>query len=570
MVPTQWRATVDHMSDETPSNSFPAPAAESAADQAAAGVSDSAVPELDDDDPLLRPAHYPDGQLAPSPMPLVRPGPYPPAGIPAVAGGPLPAVPMPRVIPLPETQNHSAQNHDAQNHGAQNHDATDGQYAEYRQQSIGADWPSRPGTPWPGQQNPSWSGTGYGGATPTAATNAQTGPATEQIYGYYPPAGATQTMPPPARARRTTAIVAATVILALGAGFGGGVLGSRLAGGSAAAGTSAVDSSLTQQTSSQAAAAQSGTGTVESVAAAVLPSVVSVVATAQSSSGEGSGVVLTADGYILTNNHVISGASDLTVRFNDGTTASATVVGADTTGDLAVIKVDGVSGLTPAILGTSADLKVGEQVVAIGTPLGLSATVTSGIVSALNRPVRTASAETQQQAAASDTVLNAIQTDAAINPGNSGGPLVNMAGQIVGINSAIASLSSSTTSQSGSIGVGFAIPIDSAARIANEIMKTGSASHAVLGASVADNPLASGRVSTGATIKAVTSGGPAEAAGLQVGDVVTKIDGTLIESSDALVATVRSAAPGSQISVTLLRGTSTQTVTVTLGTSTAK
>ena len=215
-------------------------------------------------------------------------------------------------------------------------------------------------------------------------------------------------------------------------------------------------------------------------------------------------------------------------------------------------------------------MAVGEGVIAIGSPLGLSATVTSGIVSALNRPVRTRSSDTQGQqspfgsqstATSSGTVLNAVQTDASINPGNSGGALVNMSGQIVGINSAIASLSSGS-SESGSIGVGFAIPIDTASRIAQEIIDTGKASYAVLGASVGDTDSA---ISSGAAIRAVTPGGAAEAAGLEEGDIVTEIDDHLIESADALVATIRSAAPGSQIEVTFLRGSSTETVDVTLG-----
>ncbi len=384
----------------------------------------------------------------------------------------------------------------------------------------------------------------------------------------------------PVRGRRTAALVAATVVLALGAGIGGGWLGADLHQRNTSTGASVAssDRSLTQQTPAETASTSTApgqTGTVESVAATVLPSVVSVVATSASSAGEGSGVILTQDGYILTNNHVIDRATTLSVRFNDGTTATATVVGADSTGDLAVIKVTGVSGLVPAVLGTSAAVKVGESVIAIGSPLGLSATVTSGIVSALNRPVRTSTTDTQSQqnpfgnnttqTASGGTVLSAIQTDAAINPGNSGGPLLNMQGQVIGINSAIASLSSGS-SEVGSIGVGFAIPIDSAARIAQEIMKTGSSSHAVLGASVTNaTDGAGGLIPTGAEIRDVTAGGAAEAAGLKVGDVITAVNGNLIESADALVATIRSSTPNSQIQVTRLRGTSSEQVTVTLG-----
>jgi putative serine protease PepD len=296
---------------------------------------------------------------------------------------------------------------------------------------------------------------------------------------------------------------------------------------------------------------------VQQVASKVLPSVVSVVAVAGNAQSEGSGIVLTSSGLILTNEHVIDGASKLTVQFNDGTTANATVVGADPTDDLAVIKVSGMSGLTPATLGSSSNLQVGQQVVAVGSPLGLSATVTTGIVSALNRPVRTSQAQSEQ---AQGTVLNAIQTDAAINPGNSGGPLVDMNGYVIGINSAIAALSSGSNGQAGSIGVGFAIPIDQAHRIAQEIIDTGKASHAVLGASVTDNVDQSRGVTTGAKIADITPNSGAAKAGLQAGDVVTKVGGTLIESADALVATIRSTAPGSKVTVTYLRGGQPATV----------
>jgi putative serine protease PepD len=306
---------------------------------------------------------------------------------------------------------------------------------------------------------------------------------------------------------------------------------------------------------------------VQEVAAKVLPSVVSVLATSSQGGGEGSGIILTADGLILTNNHVVQGATDLEVRFNDGSTAAAKVVGKTATDDLAVIKADGVSGLTPAALGNSSDLQVGQQVVAIGSPLGLSATVTSGIVSALNRPVRTAAEgqSTQSQ----DTVINAVQTDAAINPGNSGGALVDMSGSVIGINSAIASLSDSSSGQSGSIGVGFAIPIDQAKRIAQEIIDTGQATHAVLGAAVGDATDGNSQITTGAKIDSVTPGSGADAAGLQKGDVVTAIGDVKIESADALIAAVRAQAPNGTTTITIDRNGNSQTVNVTLGSANA-
>jgi putative serine protease PepD len=245
------------------------------------------------------------------------------------------------------------------------------------------------------------------------------------------------------------------------------------------------------------------------------------------------------------------------------------VVGTDSTDDLAVIKADGVSGLTPATLGNSSDLQVGQPVVAIGSPLGLSATVTSGIVSALNRPVRTAAEDTgsgQGQA----TVMNAVQTDAAINPGNSGGALVDMSGAVIGINSAIASLSeSSDGSQAGSIGVGFAIPVDQAKRIAQEIINTGQATHAVLGASVGDAADANSQIPTGAQIADVVAGSGAEAAGLEKGDVITKIGDLNVESADALIAAVRASTPNGSTSITYTRDGQSTSVDVTLGSATA-
>ena len=486
-------------------------------------LAESPMPELDDNDPLLDTAQtgrIAIGGIRPAPMPTVTPSPVAPAPMPSTGGGYRP-VPMPIGTPA-----HSAAPRPAQ------------------QATYGA--PTGVNQTW---QYPATWGTSF--PPPNGPT---------------PPPAARTSGPERGRGKRT-ALVATTIALALVAGLGGGFIGAQLNNATTGSSATAAANALTQQTKNEQTSNSSG-GSVESVASSVLPSVVSVVATSQSAAGEGSGVILTEDGYILTNNHVVEGATDLVVRFNDGATAAATVVGTDPTGDLAVIKADGVTGLTAATLGTSGDVQVGEQVVAIGSPLGLSATVTSGIVSALNRPVRTSSEEDQQQqaptgTASTTTILNAIQTDAAINPGNSGGPLVNMQGQIIGINSAIASLSSGE-SQSGSIGVGFAIPIDTAARIADEIIATGKATHAVLGASVGDAG-DNGVISTGAEVKAVTAGGAAEAAGLQVGDVVTRIDDVLVESADALVATVRSAAPNSEHTLTIIRDGSTETVNVTLG-----
>ncbi len=333
-------------------------------------------------------------------------------------------------------------------------------------------------------------------------------------------------------------------------------------------------------------AANAPVGSVEQVAAKVVPSVVKLETKMGRASEEGSGIVLSEDGLILTNSHVVSaakggpglpsapgapglpgvpggregapaGAKNSTVTFADGRTAPFTVVGTDPSSDIAVVRVEGVSGLTPITLGSSANLRVGQDVVAVGSPLGLEGTVTTGIISALNRPVA-AGGDVRNQ----NTVLDAIQTDAAINPGNSGGALVNMSGELVGVNSAIATLGGdSPEAQSGSIGLGFAIPVDQAKRIADELISTGMASHASLGVQVSND------VAThGAKIVEVVKDGAAAKAGLPSGVVVTKVDDRVIGSANALVAAVRSQAPGTMLTLTYLDTSGKpQTVQVTLG-----
>lgn len=314
----------------------------------------------------------------------------------------------------------------------------------------------------------------------------------------------------------------------------------------------------------QPAASLPAGGTVEQVAQTVVPSVVKLETDMGQSSEEGSGIILTADGLILTNNHVIAAAAQAgreartSVTFADGSTTTFSVVGADPSSDIAVVQAENVSGLTPITLGSSADLTVGQQVVAIGSPLGLEGTVTTGIVSALNRPVSTAGEPGNQ-----NTVLDAVQTDAAINPGNSGGALVNMNGELVGVNSAIATLGDSQESQSGSIGLGFAIPVDQAKRISDELIEDGTASHASLGVQVSNDSTVQG-----AKIVEVVRGGAADQAGLPSGAVVTKINDRVINSSESLVAAVRSKAPGDTVTLTYTDNGAgaPQTVDVTLGT----
>jgi putative serine protease PepD len=310
---------------------------------------------------------------------------------------------------------------------------------------------------------------------------------------------------------------------------------------------------------------------VEQIATKVLPSVVTL--TTELASGElheGSGIVLTPDGLVMTNNHVVAAAGDASqdpvssfVTLDDGRTTPFSLVATDPMSDIAVVRAQGVSGLTPISFGSSAGLVVGQPVAAVGSPLGLSGTVTSGIVSALNRPVFGA-AEGNTPFAAFD----AIQTDAALNPGNSGGALVDMNGELIGMNSASASLGSlgdGADAEAGSIGLGFAIPIDHAARIATELIATGTASHAWLGAQVGTDMDADAR------IVGVTNGSPAAVAGLRTGALVTKVDNQEIRNAGALCAAVQSQAPGARVAVGFIDPSGDPgTVLVTLGTDQGK
>ncbi|MDT5132235.1 MAG: putative serine protease PepD [Mycobacterium sp.] len=306
-------------------------------------------------------------------------------------------------------------------------------------------------------------------------------------------------------------------------------------------------------------------GSVEQVAAKVVPSVVKLEVDLGRQSEEGSGIILSSDGLILTNNHVVSAGKDAPagqggpqtkVTFADGHTTTFTVVGTDPSSDIAVVRAQDASGLTPITVGSSGNLRVGQDVVAIGSPLGLEGTVTTGIISALNRPVA-AGGDIKNQ----NTVLDAIQTDAAMNPGSSGGALVDMSGHLVGITSAIASLGDSLGVQSGSIGLGFAIPVDQAKRVADELISSGKASHASLGVQVSSDPTVHG-----AKITEVAPGGPAASAGLSSGMVVTKVDDQVVTNADALVAAVRTKAPGDKVTLTFVERTgTTRTAGVNLG-----
>jgi putative serine protease PepD len=308
-------------------------------------------------------------------------------------------------------------------------------------------------------------------------------------------------------------------------------------------------------------------------AGAVSPSVVSISVTSSQASGQGSGVIFDTAGHILTNNHVVTGAgagSTLTVTLNDKRTYDATVVGTDPSTDLAVIKLtNGPSDLKAISLGDANIIKVGDQVMAVGNPLGLAGTVTTGIVSALNRPVTTSDPSTDPTAtqSADPVVTNAIQTSAAINPGNSGGALVNSSGQLIGINSAIASLGSSSgsSSQSGNIGIGFAIPVNEARSIADQLISTGKATHPYLGVSSKDGVVADGSAKRAAAVLTnVVSGTPADQAGLQAGDAITAVNANAVDGSLSLAAQVRQHNVADKVTITYVRSGQSKDITITL------
>jgi putative serine protease PepD len=376
--------------------------------------------------------------------------------------------------------------------------------------------------------------------------------------------------PPPAsrRSRRVVfagSLVAASLLVGGGAGVGGAAAYTAWHDDSPASDS---DSSAVTPTTSKVVntpSAPAADGSVQAVAAEVLPSVVKIEVSGAQGSGSGSGIILSSDGQILTNNHVVELAGDggsLRVTFNDGSQTDAKVLGTDPLTDTALIQAENVSGLTPATIGKSGDLAVGQGVVAIGSPLGLEATVTSGIVSALNRPVDVGS-----DGQGDSTVYPAIQTDAAINPGNSGGALVDLAGNVVGINAAIATAGGSSGGESGNIGVGFAIPIDEVMPIVDQMAKGETPTHARLGVQVGV-PASQGQSGLesqeGAQIQLVNAGSTAANAGITKGDVITKVDDHLITDADSLVATIRSYRPGDQVTVTYVRGGETKTAQLTL------
>jgi putative serine protease PepD len=358
---------------------------------------------------------------------------------------------------------------------------------------------------------------------------------------------------------------AALLATALIAGAAGGFIGYRAAeNDSRPAATDLRDGEATLGEPISGTTVNRPPTSVAGIAARVLRSVVSIDVENALESGTGSGVVLRSDGYILTNNHVVENEADkgtITVSFNGSSAPDrkADVVGLDPETDLAVIKVRGSGPLVPASLGTSGNLVVGDPVVAIGSPLGLAGTVTSGIISALNRTVRVPGEDGKE----ATPLFNAIQTDAAINPGNSGGALVDGAGRVIGINSAIASLGSVSDEQSGSIGVGFAIPIDEARSIAEQLIRTGKATHPALGVS-AVTVGADGNGARGAQLKEVQGGGAAAKAGLKAGDIIIKVGSKQVTSVESLIVELRHYKVGDRVTITYLRNGRTSTAQLVL------
>ncbi|MGO1338768.1 MAG: S1C family serine protease, partial [Cellulosimicrobium funkei] len=367
--------------------------------------------------------------------------------------------------------------------------------------------------------------------------------------------------PAPRRGLRPAA-VAGVAVLALVAGAVGGVAADRLADPQpSGSSVSALPPASVEP------GADRPDGSVADIAATVLPSVVSLQVRGADGVATGSGFVLREDCFILTNNHVVASAADggdIVVLFSDGHESPAELVGRTVDYDLAVVKVED-SGLTPLALGDSDEVVVGDPVVAIGAPLGLNGTVTTGIISALNRPV-------QAGAAAETAFINAIQTDAAINPGNSGGPLVDGRGQVVGINSAIAQPPGSGEA-TGSIGLGFAIPSNQARRTAEQLIADGVATYPVIGVLLDQRYQGEGvQVSTDAQsgTPAVTPDGPADAAGIRPGDVILSIDGRPVTESDELIVAIRAKAPGDAVTLRVRTGDQERDVRVVLDEATSE
>jgi putative serine protease PepD len=428
---------------------------------------------------------------------------------------------------------------------------------------VSNDDPGEPTTPPPPQAGP-WPGQ-VGGPVGGQPGGPQFNPYPAPYQGGYythqpmPSAPLPQPAQPSSRARLPLWLWPAVALLALVLGLTGGALaGALVAGGD---GGPAQVLSVERRNAPPLPADNTS---IAAVAAKVLPSTVQIVAeyAGKDQGATGSGFVIDDQGHIITNSHVVAEADDdngpIVVIDQQGRHSAATVVGRSTVYDIAVLKSEGAKKLAPAAIGSADQMRVGETVIAIGSPLGLSATVTSGIISAVNRPVTTGDGKND------NSYINAVQTDAAINPGNSGGPLVNLQGEVVGVNSAIASLGSQMASdQGGNIGVGFAIPIEQVQVTAAQILRTGKAQYPLIGADVVGTEKLDG-----ARVRGITPGLPAADSDLEVGDVIRKVDGKRVTSSIDLVVAVRSHVPGEKVTLTVQRGSRTFEVEVGLSSKT--
>ncbi|MGW4055251.1 S1C family serine protease [Streptomyces sp. NPDC004779] len=544
----------------------------------------AAAPKVDmTKDPA--PARSPEPTPAPAPARSPEPAPEPtPTPAPAPAPEPAPAVAAEAARELPESAPATAAPATTAAVAAPEPAAAQQplhEPDEYRTPPYGEPGPwapappvQHPTAPLPAPQPavpPQAAPPAHGAVPPHgAAVPPPQGPMPPQTpaWGQYDPWGAAAgAVPPPARkkSRRGLALVGALAFALLTGVIGGGVGAYVERNG----GLNRVE--LPQ---SEAGTTDRAPDSVAGIAAAALPGVVTLHVSGGGSAGTGTGFVLDNRGHILTNNHVVDAAAssgDITVTFSSGETASAKLIGKDAGYDLAVVQVTGVTGLRPLPLGNSDDVRVGDPVVAIGAPFDLSNTVTSGIISAKERPI-TAGGE---KGDGSDiSYVDALQTDAPINPGNSGGPLLDGKGRVIGINSAIRAAGGSGDGdgdgggQAGSIGLGFAIPVNQGKRVAEELINTGKATHPVIGVSLdmqfnGDGARVGDKGKDGTP--SVTPDGPAAKAGLRPGDVITKVDGQRVHNGEELIVKIRAHRPGDELALTLTRDGKELTRTVTLG-----
>lgn len=412
------------------------------------------------------------------------------------------------------------------------------------------------------QSNPGGPYGAFYGASGAAASNAGYDPQVYPAGGYgqqygqrpvgqsdaaVPPVGGNEGATRTSKSKRIVGLGTALAMM-LVAGIGaGGLTGYIVSSNSSSNNGTSVSEILNSQpvNNTNSTGQEAEDGTTEAVAAKVLPAVVSIQVVSSSAASEGSGSIISPDGYVLTNHHVVSAAEQggiMQVTMNDGSKLDAEFVASDVNTDVAVIKIKDVQDLPFLEFGNSDSLQVGQEVVAVGSPLGLNATVTSGIVSAVDRTVRAS------QGGGQSSLIDAIQTDAAVNPGNSGGPLVDMSGNLVGMNSMIASLSAGTGGEAGSIGLGFAIPSNFAQRMAQQLIEDGEVVHPMLGVQV------DGRdITDGAHVVSVEPGSPAAEAGLAEGDIVTRVNERPIEDADSLIASIRGQEFGSVITLEVTR-----------------